>query len=88
MPDVSMHFLSGPHHLLHHLCTWKRECECVSLCVSGWVESSVGVWGCLCVCVCVYVSMCACDVLLGLLLAEPTCRSECVCVCVRVGGHR
>ena len=35
--------------------------------------------------VCVYASMCACDVLLGLFLAEPTCRSECVCVCVWVG---
>ena len=82
MPDVSMHFLSGPRHLLHHLLTWKMECVCESMCI--WVGGVFYVSLGLSVRVCVYASMCACDVLLGLFLAGPTCRSECVCVCVCV----
>ena len=59
------------------------ECVCESMCI--WVGGVFCVSLGLSVRVCVYASMCACDVLLGLFLAEPTCRSECVCVCVWVG---
>ena len=56
--------------------------------VCVWVYVYLGGWSLLCesggVCACVCVYMWACDVLLGLFLAEPTCKSKCVCVCVCV----
>ena len=58
------------------------ECVCESMCI--WVGGVFCVSLGLSVHACVCASMCAYDVLLGLFLAEPTCRSECVYVCVCV----